>query len=71
MPLVKATFTGEDGSMGYRTGKEYTLKVSGFLGGGSTIKIIPLEKGVFPCPYAGISTFLKNWNNIQVMSKGD
>lgn len=60
--IITATFTGTD-SLGYENGKEYQLKVENFQG----ISVRRLE-GTGKCPYQSLSAFLKNWNNIQVVS---
>lgn len=58
--IITATFTGTN-SLGYIKDKEYKLIVSEF--GGMSIKRID-NTGY--CPYQSLSSFLKNWNNINV-----
>jgi len=52
--FIKAIFIGENGSLGYETGKEYELILID-----STIKRRKDLTGV--CPYRSIETFLANW----------
>jgi hypothetical protein len=59
MITVKATFIGTN-SLGYETGKEYDLKVSGIA-----ICFITRADGTGACQYSSATTFLKNWNNIK------
>lgn len=54
--VVVAKFRGADGSLGYRKGKDYLLRVS--LGKYLMIKRLD---GTGICPYSGIKTFLNNW----------
>jgi hypothetical protein len=58
MLAIEATFIGEDGSMGYRTGRIYSLIVQG-------CRVDRLENpGTDPCPYASVESFLRNWSEI-------
>jgi hypothetical protein len=63
--LVKARFVGEDGSLGYRHGKEYTLKVSeGVFFYALKVERTGLQKfmyGAGACPYKTVDSFKKNW----------
>jgi len=52
--IIKAIFIGENGSLGYETGKEYELILLD-----STIKRRKDLTGV--CPYRSVETFLQNW----------
>jgi len=59
---ITATFTGKN-SLGYENGKEYKLKIANFLG--SSIQRLD---GTGKCLYRSLSSFLRNWHNIQVVS---
>lgn len=56
---VQARFIGEDGSLGYRTQRVYTLWVRG-LGTGRAI-YIRRQSGFGWCPYATEDAFRRNW----------
>lgn len=58
----KATFTGGN-SLGYENSKEYLLNLDSFKG----FTIVRLD-GTGKCKYSSISAFLKNWNNIKIIS---
>ena len=58
---ITATFTGTT-SLGYENGKEYKLIISELQG----VSIKRLD-GTGKCPYQSLSSFFKNWNNIQVV----
>ena len=58
---ITATFTGTN-SLGYETGKNYTLKIEDTRG----VSIQRLD-GNGKCPYHSLSAFFKNWNNIHVV----
>lgn len=65
---IRATFTGAN-SLGYKTGKEYELRLSdrhSFFDWKS-FSISRID-GSGKCPYESIYSFLKNWDNIQVVS---
>ena len=62
---IRATFIGENGSMGFGTRTEYPLEIiqCGFwerLSRGYDFAIIRRDTGTF-CPYKNIMTFLMNW----------
>lgn len=56
--LIKATFKGQDGSLGFVYGKEYIIIVKG-------LKIINAANTKQVCQYKNIETFLNNWDNVQ------
>lgn len=60
--IITATFTGTN-SLGYENGKEYQLKVANLQG----VSVKRLD-GTGKCPYQSLSAFLRNWNNIRVVS---
>lgn len=63
MKTIKATFIGEDGSLGYVHGKEYELDFKQR----HTLDIIIHDKSgeAQPCEYANINKFFENWSNIK------
>jgi len=67
--ILTATFTGADGSCGYKNGEQYKLTVTMFKG---NIKIAPAEpNGLLQnAEYGSIFAFLTNWNNVQVLEHG-
>lgn len=55
-----ARFIGEDGSMGYRKGQEYELR----LVSPGTIGVLAVQRtsdGGGLCPYGSEGAFLRNW----------
>lgn len=68
MIRVKAMFKGADGSLGYRTGKDYILIVGAPLSDRPTVQIGLADaqharQGY--CIYKNIETFLLNWTKIE------
>ena len=64
---IKATFRGENGSMGFRTGEEYELEVFADSPKSSQIVVFlytPSKPTRPLCPYTNIEYFLRNWSNI-------
>jgi len=57
---ITATFAGQDGSLGYRKGVVYTLKLRNT--GGVTIR---RSDGSGACPYASLSAFFRNWKDVR------
>lgn len=62
--IIKAIFTGQDGSCGYKKDKEYNLKINHTNNGRGIIKITPEVVGAQACSYNSIIAFMRNWNNI-------
>lgn len=60
--IITATFTGSN-SLGYEPRKEYKLKVADF----SDISIRRIDN-TGKCEYESLSSFLRNWSNISVVS---
>ena len=60
--VIEAKFTGGN-SLGYETGKVYTLKVDDYRS-----MTISRMDNTGKCPYQSLSSFLKNWTNIKVIS---
>lgn len=59
---IKAIFRGQDGSCGYKTGKEYLLVIRHPKKGNI---IIQKEIGITgECEYSSVIAFLNNWDNI-------
>lgn len=56
--IITAVFIGTP-SLGYENNKEYNLKINGVKG----VSITRLD-GTGKCLYESLSSFLKNWNNI-------
>ena len=59
---VKAIFKGQNGSMGFVTGKEYTLKLNKDKDGG--ISIYDINDMSHFCDYTSFITFLNNWRDV-------
>lgn len=60
---VKAMFIGKDGSLGYKHGQYYNLKIvqGRFI-------IVEAETPTLetrPCPYDTVHTLLENWTHIE------
>ena len=63
---LTATFVGEDGSLGYKKGQSYTLRVTQFREGMEIhISIANSEKG--KCVYSSLYKFFQNWENVSQM----
>ncbi|MFN4249077.1 MAG: hypothetical protein ACK4EY_15220 [Flavipsychrobacter sp.] len=60
---VVAAFDGKNGSMGFETGKEYTLRMNLYADG--AIMIVSVNGSALVCPYSGLKTFFENWTNIK------
>ena len=58
---IKATYTGKNLSLGFETGKEYTLKV--YNNHFSKVTTIKTKEGL-KCLYSSALAFLFNWDNI-------
>lgn len=56
---VKATFKGKNGSMGFETGKQYTLTLTKYKDGG-----LLAEDDFNHCEYGSFIAFLNNWENV-------
>lgn len=63
---ITATFTGQDGLLGYETNKEYTLMI-GVSNNKLIIERMNDEKRTFEgfCEYGSVLSFLANWDNIK------
>lgn len=60
--LVKAIFKGQNGSLGYETDKEYTLKIVQLA---DNILIEDQKIDGKECQYGSVVAFLNNWDNIR------
>jgi hypothetical protein len=68
---IKAVFRGQDGSLGYRTNKEYSLNLEHKRGDNISIDTIKKEEmNVLAggCEYESMTSFLQNWDNIRVIN---
>lgn len=57
MLIIEAVFIGKNGSLGFITGKIYTLKVTGNL-------IVDVDENII-CRYSTLTGFIKNWKIIK------
>lgn len=69
---IRATFTGENESLGYKTGKEYQLQIQppkNYSKSNTTMIFGRDEFGneKVPCCCNNIITFLTNWDHIEVI----
>ena len=62
---VKATFTGEDGSCGYKNGKEYKLIINHTEKGRGLIEIVSHGNSEGYCTYNSMHAFMNNWDNVR------
>lgn len=54
-------FTGEDGSLGYRKGRDYDLVLAMPGERGHAVQIVA---GGEPCPYSSVASFERNWERV-------
>jgi len=66
MKTITATFTGTNGSLGYITGKNYTLTLKQMIKS-QKLWITRQDNGGGDCEYSNTITFLENWTNIKVI----
>lgn len=57
---VKATFIGQDGSLGFKTGQQYELEVEAY----ATLGFDQLRIEPSNCIYESLNAFLNNWSNV-------
>jgi hypothetical protein len=63
--IITATFKGQDGSLKYKTHKEYKLKVVSYSNS-ATIEIEDLNpRPAGNCQYESMFSFLENWTNVK------
>jgi len=63
---LTATFTGADGSLGYKNGQEYNIDLfKGLLNGTPTTFLRVLDQEMEMVAYDSIISFLSNWTNIK------
>lgn len=55
--IVEATFVGKDGSMGYRTNRDYRLKVDGN-------RVRDIDHTGLTTPYESLEAFFSNWVDV-------
>lgn len=56
---VHATFTGTDGSMGFKKGRKYEFEIES--------NVLMCEEVKTACPYDSVAAFLRNWSEIDVL----
>lgn len=62
---IIATFIGEDGSMGLRTGRRYELVIAAYEPNKDRFGIyLPDQTRV---PYATLEAFFRNWSNVSAI----
>ena len=68
---IKATFKGEDGSLGYSTGYTHLLILEQYGWLESQIRGYPVSirllNGKGFCPYSSMEAFKSNWEYIQIV----
>lgn len=69
---IRATFTGENGLLGYLTGNVYELIIQLPRNYSDTFTTMIFGHDEFgnetaPCYYNTVIAFLRNWNHIEVM----
>lgn len=64
--IIKAKFQGQDGSMGFKKGNEYSLSVT--HQGGINMNIW-VQFNDIKVEYQSLISFLDNWDNIQVLGE--
>jgi hypothetical protein len=68
MITASATFTGKDGSLGFRTGQRYTIELLAVEGEKHKVELrVPGHPEQY-CPYCCIETFLCNWTNVKTLN---
>jgi len=65
---INAVFKGQDGSCGYKTNKEYQLKIKHTNRGRGLISINSSSTDGGFCQYNSLMAFLRNWDNIRVIN---
>jgi hypothetical protein len=65
--IVKATFLGEEESLGFMPGQEYLLQIQ--LNAGVAYLLIRNAHNIYQrCPYASWAAFLDRWGNVTKQS---
>lgn len=65
MKTIKATFIGANGSLGYITGKEYTLTLKEL---NRALWITRQDSIAGTCSYDSLMPFLENWTKIEAIN---
>ena len=70
--IITATFKGQNGSLGYKTGKEYKLRVINTQRNRRVnspepvqVEIQDMSNKASNCGYSSMITFLQNWTNVK------
>lgn len=61
---VRAIYTGEDGSMGFKNGRHYRIFIS--RGNGRRTVVVRTEEGLLRCPYYSMMSVLQYWKIIEI-----
>lgn len=61
---VRAIYTGEDGSMGFKNGRHYRIFIS--RGNGHRTVVVRTEEGLLRCPYYSMMSVLQYWKIIEI-----
>lgn len=71
MTIIEATFIGEDGSLGYQTGRRYRLRLrhQGWRRRQPFIEIIRTDSEGGYCPYESFHAFVRNWTDIREVGR--
>lgn len=64
MKKVYATFTGKDGSMGFKKNKEYLLEITSLKNQDGKILVMDIEEG-HTCIYDNMILLLNNWDQLK------
>ena len=68
MITITAVFKGQNGSLGYVTGKKYVLTLKQHIKS-QAIWIVRQEDGHGECMYAHTIAFFENWTNVETDKK--
>jgi len=68
MITITAVFTGQNGSLGYITGKKYVLTFRQYVRS-TKVEIVRHEDRKGVCEYSNVISFFDNWTNIETLKK--
>lgn len=63
--IIKATFKGKDGSLGFEKNKEYRLRFD--ISFKDNTVLVTCVDMPLSCLYSSVFTFFKNWTNIKTL----